>query len=133
MHSELFQQITTALDGCAQAWKTNDGAELGRHYTEDGSLVNPFGERADGRAALTAMYTEYFGGMLRGTTTSFEVARARPVGVDHAFVDARQVIRAPDGSTVLALHLAALMRREGGTWRLVDARPFSYATPGAPA
>ncbi len=45
------------------SWKNNDGAAFADDFIEDGSLINPFGERADGKAALTAMDSEYFAGM----------------------------------------------------------------------
>jgi uncharacterized protein (TIGR02246 family) len=50
----------------AAAWSANNGSRFAAFFTEDGSLINPFGQRVDGRQALTAMYSEYFGGMLKG-------------------------------------------------------------------
>ena len=91
--------------------------------------MNPFGERADGRDAVSAMYTTYFGGMLAGTTTRIEVGSARAVGDSHAFADSKQVVCAPDGSVILSLHLSALLRREGDAWRFVDARPYTAGPP----
>ena len=38
------------------------------------------------------MYSEYFGGMLKGTSTSISLTRVRPVEPDHAFADAEQTI-----------------------------------------
>ena len=38
---------------------------------------------------------------------------------------------AAEGSVLLVVHLAALMRREGDTWRFVDSRPYAFAAvPG---
>jgi uncharacterized protein (TIGR02246 family) len=128
--SPYADEIKASLDRFSAAWKANDGAAVAGLYTEDGSLINPFGQRADGRAAVAAMYTEYFGGMLNGTSTTFKLANVRAVGQDHAFVDSEQTITAADGSTLFALHNAALMRRDGGAWRIVDARPFTFAQPG---
>jgi len=113
----------------ADTWKANDGAAFARNFTEDGSLINPFGERADGRAALTAMYTEYFGGMLHGTTTTIELTNLRSVGPDHALADSDQKVYAPNGDVILALHVTNLLRREGDEWRLVDSRPYAFAAP----
>ena len=110
----------------AAAWSANDGTAFAAFFTDDGSLINPFGERADGRAALTAMYSEYFGGMLKGTTTSISVAHVRPVGPDHAVADAEQTIYAENGDVVLALHVVNLLRRDGDEWRLVDSRPYAF-------
>jgi uncharacterized protein (TIGR02246 family) len=115
------------LEATADAWKTNDGSVVGSLFVEDGTLINPFGQRADGRSAIAAMYSEYFGGMLRGTTTTFKVVSVRAVGTDHAFADAEQTICASNGDVVLAAHLAALLQRQGDRWHFVDSRPYSFA------
>jgi uncharacterized protein (TIGR02246 family) len=119
------------LDSFAESWSSNDGSTLGELFTEDGSLVNPFGERADGQEAIAAMYSGYFAGMLAGTSTTIEVETIRPVGDSHALVDAEQAITTPDGGVVLVVHLTALLRRDGEEWRFVDSRPYTPAS--APA
>jgi uncharacterized protein (TIGR02246 family) len=129
--SAEFDQIKSGLDGFCAAWKANDGATVAGFFVDDGALINPFGQRADGRAAVAAMYSEYFGGMLAGTSTTFDLATVRAVGHDHAFVDGEQTISAPDGSIALVVHVAALLRRDGDGWRFVDSRPYTFATiPG---
>jgi len=94
---------------------------------EDGSLINPFGERADGRPAIAAMYTKYFGSILRGSSTTFELATVRAIDADHALADSEQRIYAPDGNVVMTVHLAALFRRAGDGWQFVDGRPYMVA------
>lgn len=127
-------EIKATYERYAADWRSNDGARVASGFAEDGALLNPFGERADGRAAIAAMYTGYFRGMLRGTTTRFKIDHVRPVEEHHAFVDAEQTITGPDGKVVLVVHLASLLRREGDGWHLVDGRPYSFAskpTPGS--
>lgn len=125
--STLFNQVESFFDGLTVAWKTNDGSVVASSFTEDGSLINPFGERADGRSAIAAMYTEYFRGMLGGTSTSFQLTHAHAIESDHAFADCDQAIYDPDGNVVLAVHISALLRREGGSWHFVDSRPYAFA------
>jgi uncharacterized protein (TIGR02246 family) len=125
--SSLNDQIESMYDRLDTAWKSNDGAAVARFFTDDGSLVNPFGERADGRGAIAAMYTDYFRGMLRGTSTTVRLAKVRAVGDTHAFADAEQTITGADGKVVLVVHLAALLRRDSDGWRIVDGRPYAYA------
>ena len=124
--SAHFDQIKSSLDRFCAAWKTNDGATVAGFFVEDGSLINPFGQRADGRTAVAAMYSEYFGSMLRGTSTTFNLTSVRAVEADHAFADGEQTVHAPDGTVVLAIHLAALLRHDGDAWRFVDARPYAF-------
>jgi uncharacterized protein (TIGR02246 family) len=118
-------------DRLAAAWSGNDGTAVAAFFAEDGSLINPFGERADGREALTAMYSEYFAGMLKGTTTSISLTHLRPVEPDHALADAEQTIYAPNGDVLLALHVVNLLRQDGDDWRLVDSRPYAFPPPPA--
>ena len=37
--------VSAFFDKLADAWKANDGAAFAACFTEDGSLINPFGER----------------------------------------------------------------------------------------
>ena len=123
--------IVAFHDKLAAAWSANDGTAFAAFFAEDGSLINPFGERADGRAALTAMYSQYFGGMLKGTMTSISLTHVRPVGPGHAFADAEQTIYAANGEVLLALHVVNLLRRDGDDWRLADSRPYALLPPPA--
>jgi uncharacterized protein (TIGR02246 family) len=125
------ESVTAFFEKLAETWNTNDGAAFAACFTEDGSLINPFGERADGRAALTTMYTEYFGGMLKGTTTSIDLTQLRRVEANHALADADQTIYGDNGDVVLALHVVNLLRREGEDWRMVDSRPYAFPPPPA--
>lgn len=129
--SEHFDRIKSTFHQFCDAWRTNDGAAVAGFFTEDGSLINPFGQRADGRTAVATMYSEYFRGMLRGTSTTFNLGNVRSVESNHAFADGEQTINSSDGNIVLVVHLAALLRRDGKSWRFVDARPYTFASiPG---
>ena len=115
----------------AAAWSANDGTAFAAFFAADGSLINPFGERADGREALTAMYSEYFGGLLKGTTTSISLTNVRAIEPDHAFADVEQTIYAANGDVLMALHVVNLLRRDGDGWWLVDSRPYGFPPPPA--
>lgn len=129
--STLFNQITTFFDHVAAVWKTNDGVAVAGTFTDDGTLINPFGQLAEGRASIAAMYSEYFGGMLSGTSTTVKLTHVHAVESDHAFADGDQTIFGADGNVVFALHISALLRREGESWHFVDSRPFAFApNPG---
>lgn len=77
--SAHVDQIKSTFDRFAAAWRANDGAAVANFFVEDGTLINPFGQRADGRTAVAAMYSEYFEGMLHRTSTSVNLASVRPV------------------------------------------------------
>jgi uncharacterized protein (TIGR02246 family) len=127
----LVDQISPTFAGITAAWASHDGAAVARHFAADATLVSPFGRRADGRAALAAMFTEYFEGAYRGSSIAFTIAHARAIEQDHAFVDGEQTVTGADGKALIVARLAALLRREGGAWRVVDGRPSIVATPPA--
>lgn len=125
------EHIKSMLDRFSDAWKTNDGATVASFFVEEGTLINPFGHRADGRTTIAALYSEYFGGLLRGTSTTITLGSVRGVEDSHAFADCEQTIHAADGNVVLAVHIAALLRNDGAGWQFVDARPYTFAAmPG---
>jgi len=120
-------QIASTFEKFTAAWKAGDGAAAAAFFVEDGSLINPFGERADGRAAIGGMYSQYFAGMLRGSTTTITVQSVRNVESSHAFADADQTVTGSDGTIILVVHIAMLLRRVGDDWKIVDSRPYTFA------
>jgi len=75
------------------------------------------------------MYTDYFGGMLQGTTTSIDVSQVRAIGSDFAVADAEQTVFAANGEVVLNLHVVNVLRRDRDDWRLLDSRPYAFSVP----
>ena len=96
-----LDQLKSTFDSFSDAWRTNDGAAVASFFAEDGAIISPFGQRAEGRTAIAAMYSEHFGGMLRGTSTTFSLSSVRPVEDNHAFADGEQTIHGPDGRSFL--------------------------------
>jgi uncharacterized protein (TIGR02246 family) len=125
------KSVASFYEKLAAAWGDNNGTAFAAFFTEDGSLINPFGERADGRDSLEAMYSEYFSGMLKETTTKIKLTHLRQIEPDHAFADAEQTIYAANGDVMLALHVVNLLRRRGDDWQLVDSRPYAFPPPPA--
>jgi uncharacterized protein (TIGR02246 family) len=129
--STHLDQVKSTFDHFSDAWKTHDGPAVASFFVEDGAMITPFGQRADGRTAIAAIYSEHFAGMLRETSTTFSLASVRAVENNHAFADGEQTIHAPDGHVILVVHIAALLRREDEGWRVVEARPYTFApVPG---
>ena len=121
-------QITSTFERFSAAWQANDSAAAAAFFVDDGSLINPFGERADGREAIAGMYSQYFGGMLRGSTTAFTLESVRDIENNHVFADGQQTVTGGDGKVILVVHLASLMRRVGDSWKVVDSRPYTFAS-----
>jgi uncharacterized protein (TIGR02246 family) len=123
---EAENSVSAFFEKVAAVWGAGDTFATAC-YTEDGSLINPFGGRADGRAELSAMYREYFGGMLAGTTTSITLTHLRAIEPGYALADADQIIYAPGGEVLLALHVVNFLRKEDDSWLIVDSRPYAFS------
>ena len=128
--STLFAQINASFNRFCAAWTTDDSTAVADCLVDGGSLINPFGQRANWRTAVAATYAAFFGGGLRGTATTVTLGSVRAVEADHAFADGEQTITAPDGAVIVVSRLAALLQRDGDCWRFVDARPYACASPG---
>jgi hypothetical protein len=68
---------------------------------------------------------------MNGTRMTSTVEDVRPLGHDLAIIDGTQTIHdvpTPDGQRVpeMPLHLAAVIRRDGDTARLLEARPYAF-------
>ena len=74
-----LDQLKSTFDSFSDAWRTNDGAAVASFFAEDGAIISPFGQRAEGRTAIAAMYSEHFGGMLRGHVDDLQ-SQQRPPG-----------------------------------------------------
>ena len=85
-----LDQLKSTFESFSDAWRTNDGAAVASFFAEDGAIISPFGQRAEGRTAIAAMYSEHFGGMLRGTSTTFSLSSVRPVEGNHALPTANR-------------------------------------------
>ncbi len=44
-------------------------------------------------------------------------------------MDAELKIYPANGEVLLAVHVTNLLRRDGDSWRLVDSRPYAFASP----
>ena len=130
-NATITETVRASLDRFSAVWTAEGGRRLGDHFSGDASLINPFGQRADGREAIAAMYAQFFTGLLAGTSSRIELLTARPIDDLNVFIDATQTISAPDGTPVLVVHLAGLMTAAEDGWLFVDSRPYMYAAPPA--
>ena len=99
--------------------------------TSSGAFIRTLQSMMASRHPAAAMYSQYFGAILRGTSTTINLGSVRAAENNYALADAEQTIYGADGKVVLACHLAALLHRDDDGWRFVDARPYTFpAIPG---
>lgn len=131
------QQVDPSLEAaCRQfneAFNRHDAQEVASHWAENGSLITPGGERGDGRAGVQRVFQHDADTILAGTSSTFTIAAARPLGPDLCLLDLDHDLRnfkMADGSKgAVRLHVVILAQRKDGAWRWLDARPYAFATP----
>jgi uncharacterized protein (TIGR02246 family) len=129
--------IQKAWQQFSDAWGRGDAHARAALWAEDGSLINPFGVEAHGRAAIEKLFEQEDAGFAKGTTNTFSNFSYRFLTPTIAEVDATgtiEGIRGADGAPMPALkvHIFAIMAKTGYTWQMKDARPYMIAPPPGP-
>ena len=109
------------FDALCRAWNAGDPGGVAAHFAPDGRLFDPFGNEWDGLEAVTTAYVENFKGILAGTTTEVVIDSVRELAPGLAIVDGWQTFTGP----LPRMHLTAVVRAEGETAVLVEARPYA--------
>ncbi len=113
------------------AFSAHDAEKVGALFAPEGSLINPMGERADGREAVTALFRKNFEGVLKGAKARVEIQRARLVTPEVALVDIEQQLIGgappPGAPRPWTAHVVVLLAKQGGgDWMMLDARPYFF-------
>lgn len=119
-----------------QAFGAQDADEAGAMFAPDGTIINPVGERAEGRDQVTALFRRDFEGVLKGVKNKLTILSVRMVTPEFAFVDIQQELTGgkpmPGRPHPWVAHAAVLLTRQGGgDWMVLDARPYFFL-PRAP-
>ncbi len=116
-----------------------DAKAVSAFWTEDGSLVNPVGQKGTGPAGVEKVIAADLGTILKGAKMEMQVAQFRPVGKDAAWVELEHTVtgaKGPDGKAMptMTFHVPCLMVKKGKEWMIAEARPYGYlpTPPGAP-
>jgi uncharacterized protein (TIGR02246 family) len=118
----------------SDAWASGDAPARAALFAEDASLINPFGVKANGRAAIEKVFEMENVGFAKGTTHTFSDFSFRFLTPTIAEVDATGEIAKKPGAggtaePVLTIHVFSIMEKTHGTWQMKDARPYVFAPP----
>ena len=100
----------------ADAFKRRDYQAIGRLYTEDGTLLQPGGERIRGRSAIVNYFTKGYAGKAPATVrfSNFEF-----YGNDEVVTEvSNATIRSHDGTLEYIGKQILIFLKQGGTWKL---------------
>ncbi len=126
-----------------QAFGAHDADKVGAMFATDGTIINPAGERAEGREQVTALFRRDFESVLAGVKSKLTILNVRMVTPELAFVDIQQELTGgkamPDRPRHRIAHGVVLLTKQGGgDWMVLDARPYFFrprhaAMRGGPA
>jgi uncharacterized protein (TIGR02246 family) len=127
--------IRASEEAFAAAWAAHDAKAMAAFWAPDGDLINPSGRLAKGRAEIEKLFQDEHAMAMKQSTYKPGLLTVRFVEPDIAFAESDSEISGitnPDGTSAptMKVHVNRLVRKKGGKWWIVAARPVIY--PPAP-
>jgi len=123
----------------AAGWNGHDAKKMAAVWAEDGDLINPFGQRAQGRAGIEKFFEAEQAGPMKGTAYRVESATVRELDPACAILDWESVVTGIKDASGKAQppfthHVFCVCVKKGGRWHAAAVRAFAFApVPGAAA
>ncbi len=133
---DVARQLEPALQRFADSWNREDLKAMASSFAEDAVLINPSGRIARGRAEIEKLFQdEHVGGALQGTRFTHRLTDVRQVAPNLVFIDEEITISGahdPNGRALpdMNVHGAMLLANRGGTWQVLEGRPYVFAPRG---
>jgi len=129
-------KLAAQAQAFSAAWAKDDAKGLAALFTEKGTLINPFGRLAAGRAAIETLFHDEHTTFKAGTRFDVKIARVDWVTPDVAVVLWDVIVRGvagPDGKKSDLPHQVTVVdHRVGGEWLAEAARPVAYLPAPTP-
>lgn len=124
---ELNEQWVTA-------WNAHDAKKMAAAWTEDGTLINPFGVKCNSRAEVEKLFEPELSGVMRASTYKIESFVLRRACDDVMVGDWDATITGmldPSGNPLppFSHHGTAVYKNSGGRWLMMAARVFQPLPP----
>lgn len=131
-------QAQQVFDKLAAGFNAHDGKLAASAWADDGELISPDGQRAQGRAQIAALISSAFDNFLKGVrSNTMTVDSVRRISNDVLWVDGTHTAEnatRPDGKIgPMKVHISALLTKRGNTWQILEGRPHVYVPPPAGA
>lgn len=129
--------VKAAFERFSQAWAAGDAKARAMVFTNDGSIINPFGQEAWGRAEIVKLFEDENATIAKGTTQTFDNFKMTFVLPNLALVDCDGTISgiktpAGDAAPDQKVHVFVVAVKRGKDWQCRYARPTIFAPmPGA--
>ncbi len=126
------QALKDRVNEFQTAWNKDDTKAMAALWTEDGSLVNPFGATAHGRSEIEKIFVDEHSHAFKATRYEASEVKVQQVTADVAIVDITANIsgvHAPDGSAApdYPHHVVWVFVKKDGQWMAAAARPYQFS------
>jgi uncharacterized protein (TIGR02246 family) len=128
------QTIKDGLNDFQSAWNKDDTSAMAKVFTEDATLINPFGVEAHGRDAMSKVFAQEHSdsGPFKGSKYETREVKIQWITPDVALVDAAANIsgvRGKDGAAApdFLHHVTWIFVKKNGNWMAAAARPYKYS------
>ena len=118
------------------AWEKDDAKAMSSAWTEDATLINPFGRKANGRAEMEKIFVDEHATIFKGTTYEISDVTVQSISADVAVADVSAKITGihkADGSAApdFEHHVVWVLVKKDGQWMGAAGRPYQFSTkPG---
>ncbi len=128
------QPIKDRLGEFQSAWNKNDTNAMAALFTEEGTLINPAGVPAHGRAEIAKVTGEEHASLFKGSKYEIGEMKVQWVTPDVAIADVTAKVagmHGPDGAAApdYAHHVVWVFVKKDGKWMAAAARPYQFAKP----
>lgn len=130
------QAVIARVKEFETAWNKDNTKAMTAIWAEDGSLINPFGVTAHGRAEVEKIFVAEHAQVFKGSVYETRDVKVQWVTPDVALVDLSANISGvhhPDGSAApdYPHHVVWVLVKKDGKWMAAAARPYQFsAKPG---
>jgi uncharacterized protein (TIGR02246 family) len=123
--------IKQTMQSFVQSWNKHDAKAMSENWLENGDAINPAGRVARGRAEVEKLFMDEHSTMMKSSTATMDVTHVNMLADGVALVDMEMKITgmtSPEGKAMppMPLHVAAVMKKDGGSWKLSNARPYAF-------
>ena len=119
----LEEAVVRESEATVKAFNAGDAAALGRMFLDTGELVDEAGTVHTGQAAITELFTGFFGKYPKATLEML-VDSARPVGGTLAVEEGQRRITTAAGETAHVRYVA-VRSKQGDRWPIASYREFA--------
>jgi uncharacterized protein (TIGR02246 family) len=113
-----------------EAFNRFDAKEFASFWADDGTLLNPLGHYAEGRAGAERLFREDAMRVFEGARSRLTITGARKIRDDCVLLDIDddvQNFKMPDGTrSPMKMHVVILAQKNGEGWQWLDVRPYAF-------